>query len=68
MCLPFCYAMFHSAVMFFRSGPFADGFDEPAEILSGPDHGDGVEGIGFLFGPGDHLVNVFVPDHVETVR
>ena len=46
---------------------FPYGFDEPSEILPGPDHRHGVQGVRFLFGPGDHLVDVLVLDHIELV-
>ena len=46
---------------------FPNGLDQSPEILPCPDHGDGIQGIGLLFGPGDHLVDVLVPDHIELV-
>ena len=46
---------------------FADGFDESAEILSCPHHRYGIQGIGFLLGPGDHLVDVLILDYIELV-
>ena len=45
----------------------ANRFDETAEILLPPNHGNGVQRIGFLSCPGDHLRNVLILDHIETV-
>ena len=42
-----------------------DTLDNSSEIIPCPDNGDGVQRIGFLGGPGDHLVDVFVLNHIE---
>ena len=41
------------------------GIDQTAEIVIAPDDRHRVEGMGFLFGPSDHLVNVFFLHHFK---
>ena len=44
-----------------------DGADQCAEVLRTPDHRHGIQGIGFLSGPGDHLIDVLVLNHIKPI-